>query len=137
MEQLVLCLKQHAKTMGLHAISLKKSETTHCKVGQHNRDQLTCHRYIISQFAYHNFSTAGGIIIWLCLLCLLLIRKIAVGKTDAVTFQYRRKSILSCWCQPAPLAILLQIQKQIQVQIQVPIQRQVQQQIQTQMQVQL
>ena len=38
----------------------------------------------------------------------LLIYKIAVGKREAVAFKYRLKSILSCWCQPAPLAIPLQ-----------------------------
>jgi hypothetical protein len=41
---------------------MKKSETTRCKVGQHDQEKLNCHRYITSQFAYHNFSTAGGII---------------------------------------------------------------------------
>ena len=41
---------------------IKKSETTRCKVGQHDQEKLNCHLYITSQFAYHNFSTAGGII---------------------------------------------------------------------------
>lgn len=89
---------------------IKKSETTRCKVGQHDQEKLNCHRYITSQFAYHNFSTAGGIIRRLLPRPrprLLLIHKIAVGKREAVAFKYRLKSILSCWCQPAPLAIPL------------------------------
>ena len=40
------------------------------------------------------------------LLC-LLINNIAVGKREAVAFKYRLKSILSCWCQLAPLPIPL------------------------------
>jgi hypothetical protein len=103
-EQLVLYLNHRVKTMGLRAKSLKKSETTRRKVGQHDQEKLNCHRYITSQFAYHNVSTAGGII---RLLLLHLTHKIAVGKRKAVAFKYRLKSILNCWCQPAPLAIPL------------------------------
>jgi hypothetical protein len=95
---------------------IKKSETTRCKVGQHDQEKLNCHRYITSQFAYHNFSTAGGIIIIRLLRLLrLLIYKIAVGKREAVAFKYRLKSILSCWCQPAPLAIPLQLKLHIDI----------------------
>ena len=65
-----------------------------------------------SQFAYHNFFTAEGIIRLLLLLLLrlllirllLLIQKIAVGKREAVAFKYRLKSILSHRCQLSPLS---------------------------------
>ena len=67
---------------------------TRRKVGQHNQEKLNCHCYITSQFVYHNFSTAGGII-RLFLRLLRLICKIAVGKREAVALKYKLKSILS------------------------------------------
>ena len=78
----------------------------HRKGGQHNQEKCNYHCYVTSQFAYHNFSTAGGII-RLLRPRLLLVNKIAVGKKEAVAFKYRLKSMPSCWCQLAPLAIPL------------------------------
>ena len=63
-----------------------------------------------SQFAYHNFSTAEGII-RLRPRLLLVIHKIAVGKREAVAFKYRLNSILSHWCQPPPPGISLQLKR--------------------------
>ena len=111
-EQLVSCLNHRAKTMGLRARSLKKVKRPVAKLDSTTKKSWIAIAIYYKPFAYHKFSTAGGIIRLRLRRRLrrrlrLLINKIAVGKREAVAFKYRLKSILSCWCQPAPLAIPL------------------------------
>ena len=103
-EQLVSCLNHRAKTMGLHARSLKKVKWPVAKL-----DSTTKKSWIAIAILQASLPTTTFLLKRASFIRLLrlLINKIAVGKREAVAFKYRLKYILSCWCQPAPLAIPL------------------------------
>ena len=111
-EQLVSCLNHRAKTMGLRARSLKKVKRPVAKLDSTTKKSWIAIAILQASLPTTTFLLPVASFIRLLRLRLrlrlrLLIYKIAVGKREAIVFKYRLKSILSFWCQPAPLAIPL------------------------------